>query len=129
MSKPSANESPATVRHAIVAVVVFGLVGALVGYWLGGAKCAGSIAIGASIGAGNLWLLAQMVRGFLGSRGASASWVVVALLKFVLLFSAMYVLVKTRAVDILPCAIGFGALPVGIVFAQLMSTRHEQKES
>ena len=79
--------------------------------------------------AGNLWVLAQMVRGFLATKGASVPWGIVAVLKFVLLFGAMYVLVKTGTVDILPCAIGFCALPVGIVFAQLASARHDQRES
>ncbi len=129
MSEPDASETTVGVRNAIIAVSIFGLLGTVAALWLGGMRPARSVAIGAAIAAGNLWLLAQMVRGFLANKGASAPWGIVAVLKFALLFSAMYVLVKTRAIDILPCAIGFAALPVGIVFAQLLSTRHNQRES
>ena len=129
MSETGTNETSMGVRHAIIAVSIFGLAGTLAALWLVGMKPARSVAIGSAIAAGNLWLLAQMVRGFLANKGASAPWGIVAVLKFVLLFSAMYVLVKTHAVDILPCAIGFGALPIGIVFAQLLSARSDQRES
>ncbi len=129
MSETDANDDVRGVRRSLIAVLIFGLLGALAALWLGGMKPARSVAIGAAIAAGNLWLLAQMVRAFLVQKGKTAPWGIVAVLKFVVLFSAMYVLVKTRAVDILPLAIGFGALPVGIVFAQLLSTRHDQRES
>jgi hypothetical protein len=129
MSETAANDDSRGVRRALVAVLIFGLLGTLAALWLGGTKPARSVAFGAGIAAGNLWLLAQMVRAFLVQKGASAPWGIVAVLKFGVLFGAMYVLVKTRTVDILPFAIGFGALPVGIVFAQLVNPRHDQKES
>ncbi len=129
MSETDVSDNLLGVRRALVAVCIFGLLGTLGTLWLGGTKPARSVAFGAGIAAGNLWLLAQMVRTFLAQKGASAPWAIVAVLKFVLLFSAMYVLVKTRTVDILPFAIGFGALPVGIVFAQLVNPRHDQRES
>ena len=88
-----------------------------------------SVAIGAAIAVGNLWLLAQMVRGFLARKGTSLPWSLIAVLKFVALFGAMYVLVKTRIVQLLPCAFGFGALPVGIVLAELFGGRHSAGES
>ena len=129
MSEPDANEDSGSIRRALIAVCTFGLFGTIAALWLGGMKPAWSVAIGAGIAAGNLWLLAQMVRAFLAQKGATAPWGIVAVLKFALLFGAMYVLVKTRTVDILPCAIGFCALPVGIVFAQLLCARRDQKEN
>ena len=129
MSDIDANDDSRSVRRSVIAVCIFGLLGTLAALWLGGMKPARSVAIGAAIAAGNLWLLAQMVRAFLVQKGRSAPWGIVAVLKFVVLFSAMYVLVKMHVVDILPFAIGFGALPVGIVFAQLLSTRRDQRES
>jgi hypothetical protein len=129
MNETGANEDSRGIHRALIAVCIFGLLGTLAALWLGGMRPAMSVAIGAGIAAGNLWLLAQMVRAFLAQKGASAPWGIVAVLKFVLLFGAMYVLVKTRTVDILPCAIGFCALPVGIVFAQLLGARRDQRES
>ena len=125
MNDTEKSDDQAGVRRSIIAVSIVGLVGALAAFWLGGMASARSVAIGAAIGVANLWLLAQMVRGFLTRKGVVAPWGIVAVLKFVLLFGAMYVLVKSRLVDILPCAIGFGALPVGIVFAELFGGRRD----
>jgi hydrogenase/urease accessory protein HupE len=88
-----------------------------------------SVAIGAAIAVANLWLLAQMVRGFLARKGATTPFGIIAVLKFVALFGAMYVLVKTRSVDILPCVFGYAALPVGIVFAQVLGGSHQPEQS
>jgi hypothetical protein len=41
----------------------------------------------------------------------------------------MYVLVKTRFVAIMPCVLGFGALPVGIVLAEVLGGRQTPGES
>lgn len=125
MSDTEKSEPEGGVRRSIVAVGLVGLVGAVGAFWLGGMASARSVAIGASIAVANLWLLAQMVRGFLGGKGNVGPWGVIAVLKFVVLFGAMYVLVKFRLVELLPCAIGFGALPVGIVLAELFGGRRD----
>jgi hypothetical protein len=129
MSETAASDDSRGVRRALIAISIFGLLGTGAALWLGGMQPARSVAFGAGIAAGNLWLLAQMVRAFLAKKGSTAPWGIIAVLKYCVLFGAMYVLVKTRTVDILPFAIGFGALPVGIVFAQLVNPRHDQKES
>ncbi len=129
MNEPAAADRSTGVRRAVIAVCIFGLLGTLAARWLGGMTPARAGARGAGLAAGNLWLLAQMVRAFLAKKGATAPWGIVAVLKFVVLFGAMYVLVKTRTVGILPFTIGLGALPDGIVYAQLVNTRHDQKES
>jgi hypothetical protein len=128
MSDIEKNEPRAGVGRAILAVSIVGLVGTVASIWLGGMSTARSVAIGAAIAVGNLWLLAQMVRGFLDRAGSSAPWSVIAVLKFVALFGAMYVLVKTRVVSLLPCVFGFGALPVGIVLAEVFSSRRSPGE-
>jgi len=129
MSEIEKNEASLGIRNALVAVSIIGIAGTLAAVWLGGTVIARSVAVGAALAVGNLWLLAQMVRGFLARKGATAPWSIIAVLKFVLLFGAMYVLVRTRFVDVLPCVFGFGALPVGIVFAQLFGGRQNQGES
>ena len=125
MSDIEKSDPEAGVRQSIVAVSLVGLVGAAAAFWLGGTASARSVAIGTAIGVANLWLLAQMVRGFLTRKSALAPWGVIAVLKFVVLFGAMYVLVKSRLVNLLPCAIGFAALPVGIVLAELFGGRRD----
>jgi hypothetical protein len=125
MTDTEKSDSQRGVRSSIVAVALVGLVGAVTAYWLGGMGSARSVAIGATIAVANLWILAQMVRGFLSGKGNVAPWGVIAVLKFVVLFGAMYVLVKSRLVSLLPCAFGFGALPVGIVLAELFGGRRD----
>jgi len=123
------NDPQVSLRYSMFAVSVVGVVGTIASGWLGGAKVARSVAIGAAIAVGNLWVLAQMVRGFLSRKGAVAPWTLIAVLKFVVLFGAMYVLVKARVLDLLPCAFGFGALPVGIVVGELFGRRRNPGES
>jgi hypothetical protein len=129
MIETERNEGAPELRRAIASVAVVGIVGTLVAIWLGGMTLARSVAIGAALAVGNLWLMAQMVRGFLARKGNAAPFGLIAVLKFVLLFGAMYVLVKTRVVDVLPCVFGFGALPIGIVLAQGFVGHHGPGES
>ncbi len=124
MSDIEKSDPQVGLRYSIMAVSVVGLVGTIASVWLGGTTIARSVAIGAAIAVGNLWLLAQMVRGFLARKGSVVPWSLIAVLKFVALFGAMYVLVRTRIVHLLPCAFGFGALPIGIVLAELFGGRH-----
>jgi len=123
MSEIEKSDEPVGIRQTFIAVSILGIIGTIVALWLKGTVAARSVAIGAALAVANLWLLAQMVRGFLARKGASAPWSIVAVLKFVLLFGAMYVLVRTRIVEILPCVFGFGALPIGIVLAEVLGGR------
>ena len=123
MSEIERSDEQVGIRQSFIAVSILGIIGTIAAVWLSGVVAARSVAIGAALAVANLWLLAQMVRGFLSRKGASAPWSIVAVLKFVLLFGAMYVLVRTRIVEILPCVFGFGALPVGIVLAEVFGSR------
>jgi hypothetical protein len=81
-----------------------------------------SIALGAALAVGNLWTVARMVRGFLHPAGGVRSpWVSLAVLKFGLLFLGVMFLVRGGFAQILPLAIGYAALPLGIVVSQLKS--------
>jgi hypothetical protein len=123
MSEIEKSDEPVGIRQTFIAVSILGIIGTIVALWLKGTVAARSVAIGAALAVANLWLLAQMVRGFLARKGTSAPWSIVAVLKFVLLFGAMYLLVRTRIVEILPCVFGFGALPIGIVLAEVLGVR------
>ena len=81
-----------------------------------------SIALGGLLAVGNLWAVAKMVRGFLNpSGGVRSPWVSLAMLKFGLLFLGVMFLVRGGFAKILPLAVGYAALPLGIVVAQLKS--------
>lgn len=90
--------------------------------WLtfGGGAALGVLA-GAGLAVANLWALGLAVQALLGGGRARGFWILVVLGKLALLFGALCLLVFGRVVDILPLAVGIGALPVGIVVAQLFT--------
>jgi hypothetical protein len=75
------------------------------------------VGIGALLGFANLWAIAALIRGFL--RGASLSWGALAALKFGALLFVVAIILKNHWAEPLTLALGYAALPVGIVFGQL----------
>jgi hypothetical protein len=82
-----------------------------------GARDALGVAIGALIGAANLWAIANVVRGLV--RGGAASWGAVAALKFGALVFVVWIVLKNHWAAVGPLALGFAYLPLGIVIGQL----------
>lgn len=80
------------------------------------------VALGSAIAAFNLWSLGRIVRAFM--NGAGLPWVLLAALKLVGLLALVAVVLKLGIATVIPLAIGYAALPVGIVFAQLGSARN-----
>lgn len=79
------------------------------------------VALGAGLAAFNLWALARIVRAFM--NGAGLPWVLLAALKLFGLLAVVAVLLKLDITTVVPLAVGYGALPVGIVIAQLSLAR------
>src|SRR5262249_28968888 len=104
---------------ALWAVAIVGVVLALASPVLFGKGAALSVALGAGLAFGNLWLLARLVRAFLSGGGAQLSWLVISLIKFGALLLAVAWLVRAGYARALPLMLGFAALPLGIVAAQL----------
>ena len=103
-----------------------------------GGKAAGSAAFGTALAIANLWVLGKVIAAMLppvedsaeadgaprpepGTRkkGSPAAWGVFALLKVLVLFALVLVAVNTGLVTPLGFLAGYGALPIGIVMAQL----------
>lgn len=80
------------------------------------------VALGSAIAAFNLWSLGRIVRAFM--NGAGLPWVLLAALKLIGLLALVAVVLKLGIATVIPLAVGYAALPVGIVFAQLGSARH-----
>lgn len=76
-----------------------------------------SVAIGALLAAGNLAAIGLVVRGVM--RGALLSWGSLASVKFMLLLGAVWLVLKNQWAGPLPLALGYAALPLGIVIGQL----------
>jgi hypothetical protein len=79
------------------------------------------VALGSAIAAFNLWALGRIVRAFM--NGAGLPWVLLAALKLIGLLVVVAVVLKLGITTVIPLAVGYCALPVGIVFAQLGAAR------
>lgn len=75
------------------------------------------VAIGGALAFSNLWVIAFVVRGFL--RGAGLPWGALTALKFLALLFLVWIVLKNGWAEPLTLAIGYAALPLGIVVAQL----------
>ncbi len=93
------------------------LLTALSPFVVGAPRGAIGVAIGAAMGVGNLWAIAVVIRGFL--RGQGLSWGALAAAKFAVLIGVVAVVLKNHWADALPLALGYAALPLGIVFGQV----------
>ena len=95
---------------------------------LGDGRPAFGIAIGTLLAALNLWALGWVVRGLLHGSRLRASYAVLAAFKFAVLVGAGYGALAMGLVDPLPLAIGYGALPLGILVGQLLLTPRLREE-
>lgn len=119
MSETPSNDD-GTVAIAVKATAVLGVaLAAALGVVVGPAFGATALG-GALLGAGNLWVLSRTVRAFL-SGAAGLPWVLVALGKFFVLFGGVVTL-ASLGLDPLALVLGVGAVPLGIVAAQLRAS-------
>lgn len=129
MKTTASNADRKGVTTALWSVAVVGVLLTLAAPVLLGQGAAASAFAGASIAVANLWALSRLVRSFLSGSGARLPWLVVSALKFVALFILVAVLVRSGHVQVLPLMLGFAALPLGIVAAQLRAPAPTESES
>lgn len=77
-----------------------------------------SVAAGAGIALSNFWMTAYLVRGFVDPAAVRLPWALVGTVKLLFVLGAVYVLLQREVLNLLPMVVGFGALPLGIVFGQ-----------
>ena len=108
-------------RAALWAIALTGAAFTLATPFVLGRGAIVGVALGSAIAAFNLWSLGRIVRAFM--NGAGLPWVLLAALKLTGLLVLVAVVLKLGIATVIPLAIGYVALPVGIVFAQLGSAR------
>ena len=101
--------------------------------WGGGTAV--SVAVGASIAAANLYVLARIVSAVLpqaaqaeaessgrASKGMATGlvWGLFALVKMIVLFGGIWLLMVKGLVSPLPLVVGYGAMPIGIAVGSLI---------
>jgi hypothetical protein len=84
------------------------------------------VAIGGVLAALNLAAIGLVVRGVM--RGALLSWGSLAGVKFALLLFVTWVVLKNHWAGVLPLALGYASLPLGIVVGQLTRAAPARRE-
>jgi hypothetical protein len=123
MSDPGRPDRADGHRRHLVGVGATGIVLILSAAGLGGPGWAFGAAVGGAIALANLWALGVLTRGLLLGTRRKAAYIVLAVLKFGVLVGGCTALVRAGVVGLLPLALGYGALPLGIIVAELASRR------
>jgi hypothetical protein len=121
MTTLRSDEDDHGLRAALHAVAISGALLTLGSPFVLGLRGIVGVALGASIATLNLWALGRIVRAFM--HGAGLPWILLGALKLVGLLALLALVLKLGLTSVIPLAIGYGALPVGIVFAQLGAGR------
>lgn len=101
-------------------VVAVGCVAVLITLPIYGWRFASSVAVGAAIAAGNLWLISRGVSAIV-SGAPTARHSLLFLLKFSVVITGLYLLFDSRLVQGLPLLVGLAVLPIGILISQISS--------
>jgi hypothetical protein len=115
-----------TDRSQRAALYTVGITGALLAAGavpLASVRDAAGVAAGGLLATLNLWAIGLLVRRLLTDGTPAAPWALFAVVKLVVLFGAVYLLVFSGFADILAIVVGYGALPIGLVVAQLGAKR------
>lgn len=120
------TETPTTgAGDAVKAAALLAALAALVALNIYGGKAAASVLVGAAAGITNLRILQAVVRklvqGTASGRGAPG-WAVLAALKIVFLLAGLAFLLTRHYVDPMPLAVGYMAMPLGIVVGAVWSS-------
>ena len=106
-------------RASLWAVAATGAVLAVAALPLVGLRGALGVAVGAGLATLNLWAIGLIMRRLFSDHVSVAPWALLAAAKVGVLFGAVYLLVFSGFVDILAVVVGYGALPLGVMAAQL----------
>jgi hypothetical protein len=100
------------------AIAIFTPVLALAAYALFGVHGMVASAAGSILAFVNLWAVARVVRGLVAETQLRSRWSLLAFLKMLALIGVVYALVA-GGFPILAVALGYSAMPLGIVVGQL----------
>ena len=115
MGETSRSEASRGTRRTMAVVAVLGLCMVMPAAAFAGARAAVGVAAGIAIALANLWAFDIVVRRLLDPSSSKPLWAAAAGLKFCVLVSGAYLILDWELVPLLPMAIGYGALPLGIV--------------
>jgi hypothetical protein len=120
---PSPDEESG-VRAALWGIALTGALLTLGSPFVLGRHAVVGVALGSAIAAFNLWALARIVKAFM--NGAGLPWVLLAAFKLIGLLVVVAVVLKVGITTVIPLAVGYVAMPIGIVLSQLGAARAQQ---
>jgi len=120
-SSSTTSNDDGSIGPALLSVAVAGVLVSVASVPVFGVAKLGSVVFGAVLALANLWALGRLVRGLLGGQRSRASWGPLGLLKLAAVFVVLGVAVRRGWVDVMPFALGFSALPLGIVLSSSKS--------
>jgi hypothetical protein len=109
---------PSGLAHLVWPVAIVAVVLTALSPFVVGVEHLRGVAIGGALAALNLAAIALVVRGVM--RGALLSWGSLAGVKFGLLLFVTWIVIKNHWAGVIPLALGYAALPLGIVVGQLV---------
>jgi hypothetical protein len=121
-------------RRCIGGVAITGAVLSTAALALSGVWAAFSVAVGAGLAAGNLWVLARVIASILprdrksAERQGRAGWVLVGMVKMVGVVAVVWLLMRHGVVSPLAMVVGLCSLPIGIAIGSLVSDRAASDE-
>jgi hypothetical protein len=116
---PSGRALDATLRRSVGWVAGTGVALSLGAGGLFGVAVAPSVLAGGAVAAVNLWAFGHIGRSLLA--GGGKGWGVIGLLKMLALFGVAFALFQSGRVSVLPFALGYAALPLGITLSQFFA--------
>ncbi len=115
MGETIRSEAGHGTRRAMGAVAVLGVGMVMLAATFAGTRPALGVAAGAAMALANLWAFDVVVRRLLVSSSSKPLWAAAAGLKFCALVCGSFLILEWELLPLLPMAIGYGALPLGIV--------------
>ena len=126
----SSKLGDAALRRTFASVLAAGIVLTALGAALRGRSAAVSVGVGTVLAVANLYVLARVVHALAvpaPRANAGAAWAVITVGKIMLLFGLAWGLMTWRMADPIPLVVGYGALPIGIAFAAIVSEKTDPR--
>jgi hypothetical protein len=127
-TSPPKTETDAVLTAALWSVALAGIVIAVLAGMVGGARALLGAAVGGGIATLNLWALVRVVRILFNNTGPRLPWTLALMSKFALLLGAVFWLIRSELVDVIPLLVGFLALPIGTVAGQLRGAQPAREQ-
>jgi hypothetical protein len=127
-SSPRSNELSETrpgieLGRPLFAVVAIGILLALGAWLINGRQTGIGVGVGALIASLNLWAFTRIGTAMVSGQRRRSGWGLLAMLKLLVLFGAVFGILKRDLADPVTFLIGYLALPIGIVASQFLGLR------